>query len=120
MSGFDPEREQGPDGVSGMIRDFTRRHGFITPPPLDDGSPEPITSGFYGEYGLVEGIDCSAQPEEDVVLDGSLLVVPPADALEDWVPANCPRRPGFSSTLELGCLSCSHSVIEYVDGFIEA
>lgn len=119
MAGIiDPEQEHGPDGVSGMIRDFTRRHGFTSPPKLP-GVPEKQTVGFIGRYGAVEVINCTALPEEEVVFDGNLLIVAPADVLEDWVPDSCPRRPNPDISGELGCLSCGHSIIKYINGVTE-
>jgi hypothetical protein len=75
---------------------------------------------IHGEYGDVKSIECTAKPMAEIVQDGALKSgIQRATVLEDWVPANCPRVANYTSERQLGCVSCSHSLIEYPGGMIE-
>lgn len=75
---------------------------------------------IYGEYGEIESIGCTAEPQAEVVSNGEVAVeIKRATILEDWVPANCPRQSLFNPQRQIGCVSCSHSLIDYENGIIE-
>ena len=75
---------------------------------------------IHGEYGNVKSIERTAEPRVEIVQESVLnSEIQRAKVLEDWVPANCPRVANYSSERQLGCVSCSHSLIEYPGGMIE-
>lgn len=74
---------------------------------------------IFGEMGEIDSITCDANPHEEVVVNGEVAVeIKRATILEDWVPANCPRV-NYSPERKIGCISCSHSLIDYENGMIE-
>lgn len=78
---------------------------------------------IYGEYGEVETITCTIDPEKSIVVDGKLFElsslrlraqVRPDDRFNDeGIPDNCPRGPRFDADLRLGCVACPRSIIDY-------